>query len=280
MLDIIFINPPYNTISKDLDCVKHINNQSPSLGLLHLASQVKQDGYSCEIIESDLLRLSASEVAQQVIKQKPMCVGITLFTVGVHNADLIAQEIKKSLPFTKIIVGGPHISSMGYDTMKRFKFFDIAVMNEGELTLSALLHAIKKNLPLKDVEGILYKENNEIMVTPPRRTQIELDDLPMPAWELLPNFPQAYPLTIFDYPKGRVATFSASRGCPFKCEFCDTSTFGAKIRYYTPKKVFEIMQHLQKEYGINHLQFVDDLFVANRKRILELCTSSLKITSR
>jgi len=160
---------------------------------------------------------------------------------------------------------------MGIETMNRFECFDISVMNEGELTLSKLLPALLNNTSIKEIEGIIYREKGELIQTTARRIQIELDDLPLPAWDLLPNFPKAYPLTVFDYPKGPVATFSASRGCPFKCTFCDTSTFGAKIRYYSPTHVFKMMQLLQKKYGIAHLQFVDDLFVANKKRIGELC---------
>lgn len=272
MRDIVFINPPYEQIAEGFDCVKYISNRSPSLGLLHLAAQAKQDGFSCSIIESDIKGLNVDEVIDSVIEQNPHFVGITLFTVGVHNANLIAQGIKKALPKIKIIVGGPHISSMGIETMQHFDAFDIAVLHEGEITLSKLMFALKNNQDIAQIEGIIYKDaNNSIKQTAPRKIQIELDDLPLPAWEFLPGFPKGYPLTVYDYPKGPVATFSASRGCPFKCEFCDTSTFGAKIRYYSPKRVFEMMQHLQTKYGIAHLQFVDDLFVANKKRILELC---------
>ncbi len=272
MMDIIFVNPPYEQIAKGFDCVKHISNRSPSLGLLHLAAQVKKDGFTCSIIESAIEGLNVDDVIDKIIQQKPKVVGITLFTVGVHNANLIAQGIKKLSPEIKILVGGPHISSMGLETMQRFDSFDIAVLHEGEITLSKLLFALKNQESIDIIEGIIYKdEKGNFHQTQPRKIQIELDDLPLPAWELLPNFPQQYPLTIFDFPKGPVATFSASRGCPFKCEFCDTSTFGAKIRYYSPSKVFEMMQHLQKTYGIVHLQFVDDLFVASKKRILTLC---------
>ncbi|WP_228126481.1 B12-binding domain-containing radical SAM protein [Candidatus Marinarcus aquaticus] len=270
-MDIIFVNPPYEQIAKGFDCVRHISNQSPSLGLLHLAAQVIEDGFSCSIIECAIERLSIEETVEKILEHNPKFVGITLFTVGVHNANLIAKALKEKAPHITILVGGPHISSMGMETMERFQSFDIAVMNEGEITLSKLLPALKNNQDISNVEDIIYRDQNQLVQTTNRTIQIELDDLPLPSWHLLPNFPKGYPLTVFDYPKGPVATFSASRGCPFKCEFCDTSTFGAKIRYYSPQKVFEIMQYLQNTYGITHLQFVDDLFVASKKRILKLC---------
>ena len=128
----IFINPPYERIAPGYDFVKHITNQSPSLGLLHLAAEVRVAGYQPTIIESDIFNMTADDVAAKVIKERPRYVGITLFTVGVWGAATIARKIKKALPNTIIIVGGPHISSMGPETIKRFAEFDYAVVGEGE----------------------------------------------------------------------------------------------------------------------------------------------------
>ena len=94
MIDIVFINPPYDTIAKGYEYVKNISNSSPSLGLLHLAAQVREDGYNPKIIECDLDYLEPEEVAKMVLKIKPKFVGITLFTVGVTNATIIAKLIK------------------------------------------------------------------------------------------------------------------------------------------------------------------------------------------
>ena len=132
---IVFINPPYERIATGYDFLRHITNQSPSLGLLHLAAEVRLRGYEPSIIESDIFDLSVDEVAHEVIKEKPAYVGITLFTVGVWGAAAIARKIKAELPDTVIIVGGPHISSMGPETIQRFPEFDVAVVGEGERPL-------------------------------------------------------------------------------------------------------------------------------------------------
>ena len=67
---IIFINPPYERIAPGYEFVKHITNNSPSLGLLHLAAEVREHGFSPSIIESDIQNLSVTAVANKVIKQK------------------------------------------------------------------------------------------------------------------------------------------------------------------------------------------------------------------
>src|SRR4051812_29584433 len=273
---ILFVNPPYERISPGYAFIKHITNRSPSLGLLHLAAEVRQHGYTPAILESDILGLDADAVARRVIKQRPRFVGITLFTVGVAESAKIARQVKAALPGTTIIVGGPHISSMGPETIERYPDFDVAVNGEGEKILVELLGAVERghdlSRELPAVRGVIFRdEDGRIRSTPASITPNELDELPFPAWDLLPNFPRAYPLAVYDYPAGPVATIAASRGCPFHCKFCDTSTFGARVRYYSPKKVFEMMKHLNTTYGVRHVLFVDDLFLASRPRTQELC---------
>ncbi|NOR79574.1 MAG: radical SAM protein [Methyloprofundus sp.] len=268
---IIFVTPPYERVAAGYEFIKHVTNRSPSLGLLYLAAVAREAGYQASIIESDIENLNPQQVAERIIREKPAFVGITLFTVGVWQAAEVARLCKAEHPECKIIVGGPHISSMGMETMQRFPEFDIAVIHEGEEVLPELLKQLESNNDLIDVKGIIFRNHKEILKTPPASSIKELDSLPMPAWDLLPDFPDAYLPAIFDYPRGPVATMVASRGCPFLCKFCDTSTFGAQVRANSPQTVFNMMQHLQQEFGIQHIQFVDDLFLASRIRTLELC---------
>lgn len=269
--EIVFINPPYERIAPGYDFVKHITNNSPSLGLLHLAAEVRQHGYRPSIIESDIMGLGVDEVADRVIRQRPRYAGITLFTVGVWGAAGIARRIKAALPECTVIVGGPHISSMGKETLQRFTEFDYAVNGEGEKVLMDLLDALEQGKNLFDVPGILYRNPFGVQVTPGRAVNKDLDELPFPAWDLLPGFPHRYKPPIYDYPRGPVATIAASRGCPFHCKFCDTSTFGDRVRHYSPEVVFQMMKHLHETHGVRHIGFVDDLFLASKNRVRELC---------
>ncbi|WP_317930840.1 B12-binding domain-containing radical SAM protein [Halioxenophilus sp. WMMB6] len=272
---VVLITPPYERIAKGYEYVKHITNASPSLGLLHLAAEIREFGYEPSIIESDIFDLTIDEVANQVAESRPAVVGITLFTVGVWCAAEMAAKIKERLPHIVIVVGGPHISSMGPETMERFRVFDYAIIGEGEEPFVALLDALRDGGDINSVPALIYRDESEITAkivqTPRLAINKDLDRLPMPAWDLLPDFPHAYRPAVYDFPRQPVASIAASRGCPFHCKFCDTSTFGASVRAYSPQRVFEIMQHLQNNYGIKHILFVDDLFTASKKRTTELC---------
>jgi anaerobic magnesium-protoporphyrin IX monomethyl ester cyclase len=272
---VVLITPPYERIAKGYEYVKHITNASPSLGLLHLAAEIREFGYEPSIIESDIFDLTIDEVVNRVAEKSPAVVGITLFTVGVWCAAEMAAKIKERMPYITIVVGGPHISSMGPETMERFLVFDYAISGEGEEAFVQLLDALKNGGDVSKVPALIRRDETsitpKIIQTPKLVINKDLDRLSMPAWDLLPDFPHRYRPAVYDFPRQPVASIAASRGCPFHCKFCDTSTFGASVRAYSPRRVFEIMQHLQNTYGVKHILFVDDLFTASKKRTTELC---------
>ena len=268
---IVFVTPPYDRIAPGYEFVKSVTNQSPSLGLLHLAAEVREFDYRPSIIECDVFNLSVDDIVERIVEEAPEYVGITLFTVGVWGAAEIARRVKRALPDTRIIVGGPHISSMAEETMQRFREFDYAVVGEGEEPLVRLLQALDNDDDLTDVPALCYMEGDTLRRTPALPINKVLDRLPMPAWDLLANFPDAYPAAVYDFPRTPVATIAASRGCPFHCKFCDTSTFGARVRHYSPERVFEMIVHLQEKFGVRHILFVDDLFLASKERTRKLC---------
>lgn len=268
---IVFVDPPYEQIAPGYDFVRHVTNRAPSLGLLHLAAEVRRHGWEPHLLASGNLDLSVDDVVDRVIALAPRFVGITLFTVGVWTSSEIARRVKAALPDTHVVVGGPHVSSMGRETMARFPEFDFAIVGEGELALVRLLEALDAGSPLHEVPALVHRDADVVRENPAAPINRDLDDLPMPAWDLLPDFPDAYPPAIFDFPRGPVATIAASRGCPFHCRFCDTSTFGAKIRRYSAPRVFEMMSHLHDRYGVRHVVFVDDLFLASREKTAALC---------
>jgi radical SAM superfamily enzyme YgiQ (UPF0313 family) len=268
---ISLISPPYQALGEGKSYVRHIINRSPSIGLLTLAATLRRDGYRPQIIECDILNLTTRQAAEKIILQKPDFVGFTLFTVGVFSAVTIAEEIKKALPEVPIILGGPHLSSLGRETLERFQVFDFAIIGEGEVALRNLLEALQADKSLDQVPALLYRQNGQIKLSSVHSPVIELDKLPLPAWDLLPGFPKIYRSAIFDHPQAPVATFCASRGCPFTCHFCDNSTFDRRTRYHSPDYVLKVMELLQNTYGVRHIQFVDDLFMASRPRVKEIC---------
>jgi radical SAM superfamily enzyme YgiQ (UPF0313 family) len=149
---------------------------------------------------------------------------------------------------------------------------DYAVAGEGEKTLTELIQALMKDSCLSTVNGLSYRDNNnEIIQNPPRENIACLDDIPDPAWHLLEDFPKNYNSNVFCSPAGPAASISTSRGCPYRCSFCDQSTFGNRPRMISATRIFNAVQYLHDRYNIRYISFCDDLFTVNRQRVMDFC---------
>ena len=208
----MLVNPPYERIAPGYEFVRHVTNRSPSLGLLHLAAMAREHGYGVSIVESDVVGLDEQAVVERIV-----AAGSALRRHhAVHRRCLVGPadraRVEEALPGITVIVGGPHISSMGRETLERFPEFDLAVVGEGEWALMELLAALESGASsARPVIGAcpLWRDGETVRENPPRPIPKDLDDLPMPAWDLLPGFPHAYPPAIYDYPRGPVATIAA-----------------------------------------------------------------------
>ena len=96
---------------------------------------------------------------------------------------------------------------------------------------------------------------------------MELDSLPFPAYEKLEGYPQAYSLPIFNYPRVPNSSCISSRGCPYACSYCDRSVFGSSFRYNSAEYLYEHLKYLKDRFHIRHINFYDDQFTFNRKRV-------------
>ncbi len=117
----------------------------------------------------------------------------------------------------------------------------------------------------------MYRNNGEIVITSPRPLIADLDNLPMPAWDLLPRLDTHYsppPPSLYRLPSFSLIT---SRGCPYNCIFCDKSAFGDKIRYHSPDYIMNMIRDLYYNYKIRDLRINDDNFAFARKNVLEIC---------
>ena len=157
-------------------------------------------------------------------------------------------------------------------TFNLFREFDLGVIGEGEETLKDLLGELSKAQPdLSAVAGLIFSREGQIVRTPTRPFIKDLDSLPLPAWDLLPSLTDPYRLSIVGTKSDRATAIVTSRGCPGRCTFCDRSVFGTRYRGYSARYVLRMIDVLINHYGIEDLLIYDDNFVANGKRLQEIC---------
>ncbi|MBR4890453.1 MAG: DUF4080 domain-containing protein [Clostridia bacterium] len=212
---------------------------------------VKND-YDIKVLESTI-NGNPHDFAQKIISENPQVVSFSCYIWNITGTLEICKEIKENLN-CKIILGGPEVAYRPQDILEKYDFIDFVLSGEGEWNFPLLLDNINDNLNV--VDGLTYRENNEIITNPEK----EYTDTP----------PSPYSEDFYNNLKGRIAYIETSRGCPYRCAFC-LSGRCSKLRFFDLEQVKEDIINLANS-GTQTLKFVDRTFNANSKRANEILT--------
>lgn len=260
MTDVLLINP------KSIDVL-------PSYlpyGLLYIAGYLREKGIKVKIFDANTAEESFTAVLK---KEKPKIAGISILS-GPCLSDAVekAELIKKLHPKIKIIFGGIHTTIFPSDVLTK-PYVDYIVMNEGELPLLELAeYLLRGKGDLKKIKNLGYKVKKKLFLNP-IRPFIDLNTMPLPAWDLLPIEKYIHR----KFYSNRVLTLHTSRGCPWSCAYCYNQAVNfRRWRGMSAEKIIEQIEFLQKNYGIKGFQFYDDEFDANPQRVIDFCQLLLK----
>lgn len=261
----------------------------PPLGLCYLAAVTRNLGHQAHIIDSYAEKLDATMAADRVCALDPDIVGISSTTQEIGEAARLAAELKIRRPGAVILLGGVHVTSSPVETFERYANFDVGFAGEAEASLPVFLKAYQDGGQLWNAGGLILRRNHplsggkgavpapphlgagEILMTPRMKTIDDLDELPIPAFDLLPELKAHYSPAMTNYKRSPVMGLVSSRGCPGHCTFCDQSVFGNRIRMHSAERIMEIITLLMTRHGIREINFYDDTFVAHKARVRELC---------
>lgn len=269
MAEVVLVNPPL-THEERYGVHFQSGGMTPPLGLASLAAVLTKNGISVKIIDGAISN-NYFEVLNEILHEKPRYVGLTASTMSIHNAASVARMVKVCRKPMTTIIGGPHVTAVPVETLKMFPEFDVGVIGEAEVTIWPLLHVLGKGETPSQVGGVVFRMGENVYQTHRTGYLGDLDSLPMPAWNLLPDLAKYYCPPVHTVKRLPAALLVTSRGCPAKCTFCDRSVFGNQLRAYSAGYVLRMMQELHNDYGIREFQFRDDNFLAFRPRLVELC---------
>ena len=258
-MDVLLINPyDENAVKNGLGFV------TPPPSLMYLGAALEKYEMSVKIIDDDYLQMGCDKVSKLAEKMNPHIVGLTANTSTINNATDYLKVIKKVLPNSLTVIGGPHASFLPKETLMSSPELDVVVIGEGEETLTQLAnyYCNKNNGNLEKIKGIAYKDSNNgnIKLNPPRPLIADLDSIPFPARHLLPF--ESYGTT-----KNGSADMITSRGCVYSCGYCSSSLImGKKFRSRSPENVVDEIDELVNNYKISDVAFMDDTFMLNKRR--------------
>jgi radical SAM superfamily enzyme YgiQ (UPF0313 family) len=98
----------------------------------------------------------------------------------------------------------------------------------------------------------------------------------MVAWDLLPSVTNPYRMSIVGTISDKSTALVTSRGCPGRCTFCDTKVYGMRYRWHSAENVAKMVKYLIEHCGIKDFLIYDSNFVANRKRLIDICNIFIK----
>ncbi|MEE9913347.1 MAG: B12-binding domain-containing radical SAM protein [Deltaproteobacteria bacterium] len=249
--------------------ITDIANRMVPQGMLSIAAYLLREGH--DVFIYDCLGPGApvdiNPQVQAILAFQPHLVGFSTTTSSFPDAADIAQKIKEQNPAIVTVCGGVHVSALKEKLLSSYPAFDYLVAGEGEITMAELA----ADTDPAAIPGLVRRQAGIAVANEPRKHIANLDDLPFPAYEKLAGFPQDYHLPLFSYRQTPGATMITSRGCMYQCSYCDRSVFQKGFRYNSAAYIYEHMKYLRDKFGVRHVNIYDDLFTANRKRIVELC---------
>ena len=262
MKKLMFIRPPFEGMGQ----YKPIH-----LGIAMLSSYVKKnfgDFFEYYFVDALLDTLSVEETLNKILEVKPDFIVFTVKSVQVEQTLELIKRIKEE--YSPIIVcGGNHVS---IDP----KLFiegsaDFSIIGEGEEAIVEIINYLYFNGEKVDSFNNIVTancneyENKKIMVSD------DIDKYGIPDWSIMDV--KRYNENIHINKAIAALPVMASRGCPYKCDFCSSHlTWGTRVRFRKPQLVLEEIKRNIEVYGIDNIHFYDDNLMLNEKWLNEFLT--------
>lgn len=267
---IVWVSPPIS--SEEIYGVTFEGeSKTPPLNLATLAAITRKDGFRTEIIDAEFLGWDTRKTAEIILEKDFKYVAITAVTMSIHKAAELASLVKKKNKEAVILVGGVHMTALPIDTMRKHPELDIGVIGEGDETISESLCRLEDGRDLSQVKGLVFRQNGNLVVTENRPMLEDLDKLPMPAWDMLPDLRNYFRGPTYCLDKLPMGLLITSRGCPSHCNFCDRSVTGNVFRAHSAEYVMGMIREQYHRHGIRGMHIIDSNFILNKKRVRDIC---------
>ena len=258
MAKVLLINPSYQAAYGNSKA-SIVNPFFPTLGLATIAAVAKQKGHEVEILDLCWRPYDYKLIQSRILQVKPDIVGITATTPGMNQLRDISCIVKNISEEIMVVGGGSHPSSLPVESLHESRM-DAICVGEADYSFSEVCDGQS----FADIRGLYYRSGDEILSTELRPPVENLDDLPMPAWDLYdPADYKKISKLIASYPP--VATVEFSRGCVFTCDFCASKvTMALGYRKKSPERCAEEVKYLSS-LGFREFWLADDIFTSDQK---------------
>lgn len=242
----------------------------PPLGLLCLAAYIrKYRNDQIRILDLRLIKAGKTRkiLEDHLLKFRPDITGISANTHEFSYLKQLAISVKKIVPESIVVAGGPHITAYPEETLK-CDAIDYGIAGEGEAGFLHLLNRLEADADIGDVHSLVYKNCDGRVQVNSRAAPLDVNGLPLPAWDLInPGHYHRYHSMSMCGPR-KFGVIFTSRGCPYRCIFCH-DIFGKVFRARSVESILEEILLLKNRYGITDIEILDDCFNFDRERTIQ-----------
>ncbi|VXC18953.1 Radical SAM protein [Flavobacterium sp. 9AF] len=235
----------------------------PPLGTLYAASLMRNKGHEVSLFDTNLLD-SPKEI-QTVFNQNTYDY-LVIYDDGFNYLTKMCLTNMRVACFEMIHIGKQNncivivSSSDATDHYEAYlkKGADYIIQGEGEITLEELIHSIENRSSIENIKGIAFKNENQIQVNPTRSVLLDLDQLPLPAWDLIDinSYKEIWNQSKQEF----TLNIATTRGCPYKCNWCAKPIYGNRYNAHSPEYIVQEIAYLQENFGVKRFWMCDDIF--------------------
>lgn len=214
--------------------------------------------YTISIIEFTINNYT-NDILKEIYIKKPDILGFSCYIWNIEIISKLTVLIKKVLPKTLIILGGPEVSYNPIERMQEIKC-DFVIAGEGEVPFSELMKALHNGNNYGEVPSLYYRDNDKILISNKNKA-LQMGVIPFPYKD-------------FNGLKNKICYYEASRGCPFGCKYC-LSSIEKGVRYAPIEKVKRELD-IFIEMKVLQVKFVDRTFNSNKKFAMQIIQHLIK----
>ena len=218
-----------------------------NLAVRYLKAFTEDMDYECQIREFSINDRD-EKILEEIIKEKADVVAFSTYIWNIEIVKRLSNLIKLVDENIKIVYGGPEVS---YDSLNILKELsgDYVIQGEGEKTYREFVEYLLGARSIRDIRGLYFKENNEV-ISNGNRPLMNMDEIVFPYKE-------------DENLDNKIVYYEASRGCPFNCKYCLSSTTHG-VRFLNIERVKKELQYFINK-KVRLVKFVDRTFNCNFK---------------
>lgn len=218
-----------------------------NLAVRYLKAFTEDMDYECKIREFSINDRD-EKILEEIIKEKANVIAFSTYIWNIEVVKRLSNLIKLVDENIKIVYGGPEVS---YDSLNILKELpgDYVIQGEGEKTYREFIEYLLGSRDVRDIRGLYFKENGEV-ISNGNRPLMNMEEIVFPYKE-------------DENLDNKIVYYEASRGCPFNCKYCLSSTTHG-VRFLNVERVKKELQYFIDK-KVRLVKFVDRTFNCNFK---------------